>query len=111
MKLSGAMAILNEMLENEPELEVPTRFVTNIVACRLFGAEDGSLNTNYLSGFTDEDDVFGYLIKELKIEPTSKVQKAYSKAYESHHAYGVVEVVQEFLDLLDVLEIPYAGKD
>ena len=106
MKVSEVIKYLQELQNQIGDISVPTKAVEAIyqpLYCKKNG--EFELSQNYLRSLDNE--LLDYLIRELEIEPTKQVIRAYNKAYDSHHSYGQIQVYWEFIELLDLLEVEY----
>lgn len=106
MKLSEVIKYLQELQSQIGDISVPIKVVEAIYQ-PLYRKKNGEfeLSQDYLRSLDNE--LFDYLIRELEIEPTKQVARAYNKAYDSHHSYGQIQVYWKFIEFLDLLEVEY----
>ena len=110
MKLSILIEQLQNLKEEKGDINIPNNAM-NSIYMPLYTKNhkgDAQLSYDYLKSV---EDLFDYLVKELEIEVTDQIKEAYSKAYQSHHSSGQVEVYWEFCELLNLLRVKYKDLD
>lgn len=108
MKLSNLIKKLQDLQETRGDIEVlDNAFELCYKPLYTKNPKNGEfeLSQDYLRSLDNE--LLDYLLRELEVEPTKQVIRAYNKAYDSHHSYGQIQVYWEFIQLLDLLEVEY----
>ena len=111
MKLSELIEQLQNLQKEKGDINIPNNSLNSIYMPLYTKNHKGEAELSYDYLKLLDDDLFDYLIRELEIEVTDQIKEAYSKAYQSHHSSGSVEVYWEFCELLDLMRVKYKDLD